>query len=171
MSSFRVTDETLLRHTAAEKIRDKRLQDSKTKQDLLVSQITSRSPNSIPNTESSGSQLIESLENDGDLLTVLQNVLGQQDEGGPNTLEDGASNARGNDGMGGEGDGNQDIGDDNVATATSVDAIVGSSETVAPSDPIFSSSSKGKGKAHHKPNINVDADTMCVHESNLNVLY
>lgn len=168
--NFHVADETLLQHTAAGKIRNKRLQESKTKQSLLVSQITShvsRNPNNIPNTESSGSQLVESLENDGDLLTILQNVLAQQDEGGLDALADGVSGAGCNDGMGGEGDGNTDTGNDNNTTTTNVDVIVGPSESAGPSithEPIFSSSAKGKGKA-------LPADTMYVHEFNLNLSY
>lgn len=45
---------------------------------MLASGITSRvalNPTIIPNIETSGTQLVESIENDRDLLDILQNVL------------------------------------------------------------------------------------------------
>lgn len=189
-TSFHIVDEASLRRSAAEQIRSKHAQDRKAKADMLVNKITnhvSSNPTQIPDTESLDSQLVVSLENDTELLSVLQNVLSRP-VNDPNSTENSDSNnhedidvninvngenvangqhesvstslgGAGHDLMLGDGDTYQDA----AAMAGSSTMLTGPS--AGPStmhEPVFARAVKGKQKAAQLPKAKHAPDTMCV---------
>lgn len=186
-TSFLVADEALLRQSAAEQIRSKHAQDRKAKEDVLVNKIAnhvSSNPTQIPNTESLDSQLVESLENDTDLLNVLQSVLSRQvdetnsAEYGDSDDDDGINiNITGEDvtndqheaGSTRSSGARRDsaLGDIyQVAPATTVSSIMITGPSAGAStahEPVFSRTAKGKQTAAQLPKAKHTPDTMYVY--------
>lgn len=79
--SYKVADEVQLRHEAADSIRRKHKDQAQAKQDLLVANIADRAhAHTNSNDEpASGADLLNSLDNDADLIDVFQSVLQRVD--------------------------------------------------------------------------------------------
>lgn len=76
--SYHVPDEVQLRHQAAESIRQKQKDKTQAKEDLLVTEIFDRAEGS-GTAHTSGTDLLQSLHSDDDLIDVIHGVLTRAD--------------------------------------------------------------------------------------------
>ncbi|KAF7983983.1 hypothetical protein HWV62_17448 [Athelia sp. TMB] len=82
---YHVPDEAQLRRQAAEGIRKRQKNQAQAQEDLLISQISDRAEGGSGLVQGSGTDLLNSLETDGDLINVLQGVLERGGIGGSDT--------------------------------------------------------------------------------------
>ncbi|KAF7980223.1 hypothetical protein HWV62_39337 [Athelia sp. TMB] len=136
-SAFRVEDEQRLRHAASKGIREKKLQDLQAKEDVLASEIEQRVASDLT-AEASGGQLIASLNDDSELLDILQGVLGRAAPSTSN-IESAQTSEAVHDGAGPSFL--------SPADALASDQGIDINASADSRGPIFSTSSKGKGKA------------------------
>ncbi|KAF7982629.1 hypothetical protein HWV62_27053 [Athelia sp. TMB] len=72
---YHVPDEAQLRRQAAEGIRNRQKNQVQAQEDLLISQISDRAEGGSELVQGSGTDLLDSLQTDGDLVNVLQGIL------------------------------------------------------------------------------------------------
>ncbi|KAF7965722.1 hypothetical protein HWV62_42165 [Athelia sp. TMB] len=72
---YHVPDEAQLRRQAAEGIRKRQKNQVQAQEDLLISQISDRAEGGTEFAQGSGTDLLDSLQTDGDLVNVLQGIL------------------------------------------------------------------------------------------------